>query len=128
MSTYKIIGFTDSVRDCDCCGKSELKGTYAIEIDGEQFYYGSVCASKAINVGVKEIKAEVSKIKLSIDIDNEMNLAKSEYAKTLIYRKAIKKGISNDYFFLKYGKLSDIFSNQWQNVYEFASFTHSIPK
>lgn len=128
MEAFKIIGFTDTVKDCDCCGKSDLKGTYAIEIEGNEFYYGSVCASKAINVDVKEIKAEVSKIKLSNDIESEMIIAKSEYAKTLVYKKAISKGISKDEFFLKFGKLDTDFSNQWQNVYTFAHLNHSINK
>lgn len=43
---FKIIGFTDKVNECDCCGRTELKGTYCISIDGNEFYYGSSCATK----------------------------------------------------------------------------------
>ena len=39
-----IIGYTDSINECDCCGKTELKGTYCIDLDGVELYYGSVCA------------------------------------------------------------------------------------
>ena len=51
---FKIIGFTDKVNECDCFGKTELKGTYSIYIN--EFYYGSTCASNTINVSSDEIK------------------------------------------------------------------------
>lgn len=53
----RIIGYTDSVSECECCGKTELKGTYCLEIDGEEFYYGSVCAFKNHGVTTEEQKA-----------------------------------------------------------------------
>ena len=43
---FKIIGFTDKVNECDCCGRTNLKGTYCINIDGNELYYGSSCATK----------------------------------------------------------------------------------
>lgn len=42
----KIIAFTDSVNECDCCGKKGLKGTFCVEIEGNEFYFGSTCAFK----------------------------------------------------------------------------------
>ncbi len=59
-----IIGYTDSINECDCCGKTELKGTYCIDLDGVELYYGSVCAFK--NHGLttdeqKELKATFTK-------------------------------------------------------------------
>lgn len=45
-SSRKIIAFTDSVNECECCGKKGLKGTFCVEIDGSEFYYGSTCAFK----------------------------------------------------------------------------------
>lgn len=62
--TINIIGYTDSVNECDCCGKKGLKGTYCMEIDGEEFYYGSVCAFKNHGLTVenqKELKAAFTK-------------------------------------------------------------------
>ena len=60
----KVIGFTDSVTTCECCGKSELKGTYCIDLDGVELYYGSVCAFE--NHGLttdeqKELKSTFAK-------------------------------------------------------------------
>jgi len=56
---FKIIGFTDKVNECDCCGRTDLKGTYCISIDGSEFYYGSSCAAKR-GVNKVELKKELS--------------------------------------------------------------------
>jgi ribosome-binding protein aMBF1 (putative translation factor) len=57
-TTKKIIAFTDSVNECDCCGKSGLKGTFCVEIDGNEFYYGSTCAFKKHGFDKKETEAK----------------------------------------------------------------------
>jgi hypothetical protein len=62
MNTYKILGFTESVNECGCCGKTELKGTYAVEINDTILHYGSTCVKR--NLGLKkdsEVKSEVKK-------------------------------------------------------------------
>ena len=56
---FKIIGFTDKINDCDCCGRTGLKGTYCISIDGCEFYYGSTCATKK-GVNKVALKKELS--------------------------------------------------------------------
>jgi hypothetical protein len=43
---HKIIGTDDSVNACECCGKSNLKFTFAVEVDGEVLHYGSTCVTK----------------------------------------------------------------------------------
>lgn len=57
----KVLGFTDEITTCACCGRVDLKGTYAIENAGTGAieHYGSVCAFKAYNLTVKELKAAV---------------------------------------------------------------------
>ena len=60
----KIIGYTDTVTEGDCCGKTELKGTYCILLEDVELYYGSVCAFK--NHGInpdeqKELKLSFTK-------------------------------------------------------------------
>lgn len=44
----KFLGSTDDVTTCEHCGKSALKGTIALEIDGSVVYFGSTCASRAL--------------------------------------------------------------------------------
>jgi hypothetical protein len=55
--SHRIIGWTDSVNACDCCGKSDLSGTFCCEIieTGDEVYYGSVCVKR--NTGVKNPKS-----------------------------------------------------------------------
>lgn len=60
----RIIGFTDSINVCECCGKANLKGTYCIELDGEELYYGSTCAFKNHGLSIdeqKELKTKFTK-------------------------------------------------------------------
>jgi hypothetical protein len=63
---YKVLGFTESVTSCDCCGKQDLKGTYAMEHieSGEISYFGCVCAGKHQGYSKKEFTTE-AKIKMS---------------------------------------------------------------
>lgn len=51
-----IIGYTDSITQCECCGKVDLKGTYCLDIDGVELYYGSVCAFKNHGITTEEQK------------------------------------------------------------------------
>lgn len=61
---HKILGTDDSVNACECCGKSNLKFTVVVELNGEIMHYGSVCATRhtgktpgAINREIKAVEA-----------------------------------------------------------------------
>ena len=58
-----ILGTTDEVNTCDCCGRTDLKDTVALQDDetGDIVYYGCVCAAKKRNVPAKQIKSEAKK-------------------------------------------------------------------
>lgn len=123
-STKQIIGFTDSVNECDCCGKTGLKGTYCILIDGEEKYYGSLCATKNSGFSSEVIKAEVKKIDLEKNIDSLVSDAKFEYQQNKVFKFALKKGISKVDFLLKYGKVVDAMPTV--KCYQFGSFNSYI--
>lgn len=54
----RFLGTDDSVTTCDCCGRTELKSTVAIETAaGEVVHYGCVCAARALGRTTEEIKA-----------------------------------------------------------------------
>lgn len=78
----KILGFTESITTCDCCGKAELKGTYAIQNaeTGDINYYGSVCAFKVYNLTTKVLKEGVKAAELEA-----IKAAKAEYIATPEY-------------------------------------------
>jgi hypothetical protein len=60
MRNLTALGWTEEVTACDCCGKSELSGTMALECQeaGEVVYYGSVCAKR--NTGRKTLQSEAT--------------------------------------------------------------------
>jgi hypothetical protein len=45
---YKILGLTEENTTCDCCGKTNLKVTVALETETGIVYFGRDCAAKAI--------------------------------------------------------------------------------
>jgi hypothetical protein len=54
------LGTDDSVTTCDCCGKSNLKFTVAIQLaDGEVVHYGSVCARRNTGKDQRTITSEI---------------------------------------------------------------------
>lgn len=42
----KILAIVDDKHTCECCGKTPIKRAAAVEIEGEIFYYGMICATK----------------------------------------------------------------------------------
>lgn len=50
---YTILGTSDEVTTCDCCGKKNLRITVALEpTDGSgDVYYGRICAARALGWG-----------------------------------------------------------------------------
>jgi hypothetical protein len=71
----RILGNTDDVTSCDCCGRTDLKSTVAIETAlGAVVYYGVVCAAKYTGRAAKEIRADARKA------DDEKKAAKDAAA------------------------------------------------
>jgi len=56
---FKILGTDDSINSCDCCGKSGLKHTVVVEINGEEFHYGSTCATKHTGLRYNQINKAI---------------------------------------------------------------------
>jgi hypothetical protein len=88
---FRVLGSDDSVNTCDCCGKTGLKATFAIEMieTGEILRYGSVCVTR--NTGRKS--GELAKMKAAHDQERREAARKEwhatpEYAALEIKRKA----------------------------------------
>jgi hypothetical protein len=62
----KILGTDDSVNSCDCCGKSGLKHTVIVEVNGEILHYGSTCATRHTGLKSGQIKKQIENIAESI--------------------------------------------------------------
>lgn len=77
----RALGITDSVTTCDCCGKSDLKCTVAIELDGgEIVHYGRVCASRNTGKSAATINSEVR-----AEQQRKENAARAEFVKSPEY-------------------------------------------
>jgi hypothetical protein len=74
----KILGFTEDFTVCECCGKKNLKGTFAFTTNqGETLYWGSSCIKKAFTMDQKEFSAKVK-----ADEILRRNEARAEYLAT----------------------------------------------
>jgi len=120
----KIIGFTDKVNECDCCGRTELKGTYCISIEGNELYYGVTCAANVTNYTTEVIKKEVKKIEIEKNIAELVSEAKYQHLQNKVFKLALKKGISKSEFLLKYGEVIDELTTA--KCYQYGSFNSYI--
>jgi len=62
----RSLGFTQDITTCDYCGRSHLKGTYAIEENDTRMYYGSTCMNTIYG------KAQAHTLKARADIYNTL--------------------------------------------------------
>ena len=60
-TTPRVLGFNDEVTTCDVCGKAELKGTYAVDIDGEIVRMGSTCYGLRFHLSASRARTELAK-------------------------------------------------------------------
>jgi recombinational DNA repair protein (RecF pathway) len=57
-TALRMLGTTDEVTTCDCCGRKDLKDTVAFEReDGQVVYFGCVCAARALRSTAKDIRS-----------------------------------------------------------------------
>ena len=73
INAIKFLGWTDEVSACDLCGKTGLKSTAALEIDGETVYYGCVCAARALSGRTGE-KLNAAKIRRETEKAHDMQI------------------------------------------------------
>lgn len=56
-TTYRVLGTTDDVTTCDICGRPELKGTVALDADGDTLYAGTSCAARIAGRPARDIRS-----------------------------------------------------------------------
>ncbi len=79
----RILGFTEKFNTCSMCNKTELKGTYVVELDcGDIIYLGSTCVKKRFSFSQKEFKIKIRK-----SYNSALNHAHTEYNKWLAAQK-----------------------------------------
>jgi hypothetical protein len=56
----KALYITDEIDTCDCCGRTDLKATVAMQLsDGGILHYGRTCAARNSGKTAKQIKLEI---------------------------------------------------------------------
>ena len=75
-----ILGTDDSVTTCDCCGKSNLKSTIIVSVDGEVMHYGSTCATRHTGMRHPEIARALQTVEA-----NKIAAARAEFMKSTEY-------------------------------------------
>lgn len=74
---FRVLGITDERTSCDCCGKTPLKSTTAVEMldTGEIQYFGSTCVTRNTGMTAKQIKDELAAAERA-----KLEVARAEYA------------------------------------------------
>lgn len=59
---YRIAGISDDVTTCECCGRTDLKRTIALESGtGEIRYFGTACAAHAMGRSGRKASASIER-------------------------------------------------------------------
>lgn len=101
MTTYRTLAIVDDVTTCDCCGKSNLLRTVAMERDdGEIVHFGSVCATRHSGRDAKTIKyeaaAEMAHIiaKVRAELTNSPEYVRAQVRMAQATRECIRPGVA----------------------------------
>lgn len=126
-----ILGYTDEITTCDCCGKADLKGTYAIDFNGDISYYGSVCAFKVQGVTFEEQKEVKKTFVKRMKAEEKLKAMEAEhngteYSLVKMFRFVEAKKLDVMAFINKYGKKFD--ENDYYTAYSIGHVVKMINK
>ncbi len=62
MKKFQIMGVTDEVTTCDCCGRANLKRTVCLRSveDAEDVFYGTQCAAVAMKIPAADVRKGIT--------------------------------------------------------------------
>ena len=108
----RIIGYTDSVTECDCCGKKELKGTFVManECDDEM-YYGRVCGAKAAGWSAVQFTSNLNEAKKQSTLSEMLKNVTNEFQQKKVLQYVRKSGINLHTFLQENATVVDAFNN-----------------
>jgi hypothetical protein len=58
----KVLGISDEVTTCECCGRTNLKKTVALDNGNGVVRYGTECAARAMGRGKADVEKEVKAV------------------------------------------------------------------
>jgi hypothetical protein len=73
---FIVLGSTDEVTTCDCCGKSGLKVTWGVQMvdTGDVLHYGSTCVTRNTGKTPKQMQSEIEASRTA-----KIQVARAEY-------------------------------------------------
>lgn len=95
---FTILGITDERTECECCGKSGLKKTVALDKDGIVVYFGTECAAKVLG----RTKLQVEK-----DIRSAAKRAAEEVDRERIRRANERRAAYDSWKLATFGDITD---------------------
>jgi hypothetical protein len=95
MATFITLAIVDDVHSCDCCGKSNLKSTVAMERDdGAIVHFGSICATRHAGRAAAVIRREAASMaaqkQAAADLEFRASAEKKAYDSKLAEARAAK--------------------------------------
>jgi hypothetical protein len=102
-TNYRIIGATDDVTDCQCCGRAGLKRTIALivlDADGNDdtiTYYGTACAARAMGRKTTAVRNEADTAQSRINADTAQRAALAAHYSGMTITDAVA-----DYYAVNY--------------------------
>jgi hypothetical protein len=111
----KALYITEEIDTCDCCGRTDLKATVAMQLnDGGILYYGRTCAARNSGKDQRQIKKEIKD-----NYQSQVNAAYNELKETPEMKALYAKRIE---LYAKYkGRLT---SSEWSRI--IAPFSEAI--
>jgi hypothetical protein len=63
IDSFKILGTTEDVTSCECCGRENLKKTVAISLDdADPMYFGTTCAARAVGWAAADMRRSIKRV------------------------------------------------------------------
>lgn len=87
---FTVLGTTDEVTTCDCCGKTGLKSTFAVKLNetDEIVHYGSTCVTH--NTGIKNPLAAAASYKKDLQKQAALKLRQSDESRAYEAKMAFR--------------------------------------
>lgn len=81
---FRVIGTTDEITSCDCCGRRDLRSTVALADteSGDVVHYGVTCAARAMRQDVAQVRRQVSAADTASRLAREAEAMAASVART----------------------------------------------
>ena len=90
---YKVLGISDEVTVCECCGRTNLKKTVVLSNGDGEVRYGTECAARAMKIK----KGDVEKAVRSAEKSKAEEIEKARRAEAFAVEQAYGEWLARTY-------------------------------